>query len=218
LLRPSQYYGYGAYYRNSNRRLDNKINVFEGIHKNWYFIGINLITIAGQVTIIFFGGSALSAVPLSKVQWGISLVLGAISLVIGVAVRLIPDELVRTLLPVKLGRRFVPHVRAFGYGSSEWDEVRENIRRELAFHRKVRNSRVNRLGFKFLGGSATITDTWDGRISPSAHPSENPSLNDSGMRSRSNSAVRPAAAMAGIIAGSIAVWSPIGPTSSENGS
>ncbi|KAH8699198.1 putative calcium p-type ATPase NCA-3 [Talaromyces proteolyticus] len=82
----------------NNRRLDNKLNVFEGIHNNWYFLGINLITIVGQLLIISFGGSALSAVRLDGIQWAISLSLGAFSLIIGVLARLVPDDWIRSAL------------------------------------------------------------------------------------------------------------------------
>ncbi|OKL58510.1 hypothetical protein UA08_06274 [Talaromyces atroroseus] len=82
----------------NNRRLDNRLNIFEGIHENWYFLGINLITIVGQVLIIFFGGSALSAVRLDGTQWAISLFLGAFSLVVGALVRLVPDRWLAHLL------------------------------------------------------------------------------------------------------------------------
>lgn len=82
----------------SNRRLDNSLNIFEGILKNWYLIGINLLTITGQLLVIFFGGSALSAVRLDGTQWAISLGLGALSLVVGVVIRLIPDASIRSLL------------------------------------------------------------------------------------------------------------------------
>jgi P-type Ca2+ transporter type 2C len=53
---------------------------------------MNFITIAGQVIIIYFRGSALSTTGLSSAEWAISLGIGAISLPIAVIIRLIPDE------------------------------------------------------------------------------------------------------------------------------
>jgi hypothetical protein len=58
--------------RSNNRRLDNKFNIFEGISRNWFFIGVNIITICGQVIIVFVGSSALSTVRLDRTQWAIS--------------------------------------------------------------------------------------------------------------------------------------------------
>jgi P-type Ca2+ transporter type 2C len=39
----------------NNRRLDNKLNIFEGVHKNWFFIGINCVMVGGQILIVFVG-------------------------------------------------------------------------------------------------------------------------------------------------------------------
>jgi Ca2+-transporting ATPase len=84
--------------RSNNRRLDNKFNIFEGISRNWFFIGVNIITICGQVIIVFVGSSALSTVRLDRTQWAISVFLGAFSLPVAVLIRLIPDEFIRKLI------------------------------------------------------------------------------------------------------------------------
>jgi Ca2+-transporting ATPase len=75
------------------------LNVFEGICQNWFFIGINIVTICGQVIIVSVGSSALSTVRLDGKQWAISLALGATSLPVAVLIRLIPDDFIRKLLP-----------------------------------------------------------------------------------------------------------------------
>jgi Ca2+-transporting ATPase len=87
----------------NSRRLDNKLNIFEGLHRNWYFIFVNIVTAVGQVLIIFYGDGALSTVPLDRKQWAISLFLGALSLPIGVMIRLIPNSFVTMLLPQPSG-------------------------------------------------------------------------------------------------------------------
>lgn len=93
--------------------------MLEAIHRNCYFIGINLITIFGQVIIIFFGGSALSAVRLSGKQWVISLILGAISIPVGVFIRLIPDNLIRNLILSKREPGSAPQVKVSSDDGSE---------------------------------------------------------------------------------------------------
>jgi P-type Ca2+ transporter type 2C len=65
---------------NSDHRIDNKLNILEGITQNWIFRGINLSMIAGQVLIIMTGGRALQVVHLNSVQWGYSIVLGFLSI------------------------------------------------------------------------------------------------------------------------------------------
>jgi P-type Ca2+ transporter type 2C len=76
----------------NNRRLDNKFNIFEGVHRNKFFIVINCIMVGAQVAIVFVGGSAFSITPLNGIQWAICLVLALLSLPWAVAIRLVPDE------------------------------------------------------------------------------------------------------------------------------
>lgn len=92
----------------NNRRLDNNINIFEGITRNWFFIGINLIMIGGQVLIIFVGGAAFEIEPLNGKEWGLSIGLGAISLPWGVLIRKCPDEWVASCLPWFIRKRWAP--------------------------------------------------------------------------------------------------------------
>lgn len=76
------------------RRLDNKFNVFEGIHRNWFFIVINCIMIGLQVAIIFVGAGVFDIDPdgLDGPQWAISIVIAAFALPWGIVVRLFPDR------------------------------------------------------------------------------------------------------------------------------
>jgi len=75
----------------NNRRLDNKFNIFEGIHKNFWFQGINCIMVGGQIMIIFIGGRAFSITRLNGTQWAISLLTALPCLLWAVLVRLFPD-------------------------------------------------------------------------------------------------------------------------------
>ncbi|KAF9775444.1 hypothetical protein IL306_006452 [Fusarium sp. DS 682] len=76
------------------RRLDNKFNVFVGIHRNWFFILINCIMIGLQVGIIFVGDRVFDIDPngLDGVQWAISILVAAFSIPWGVLVRIFPEE------------------------------------------------------------------------------------------------------------------------------
>ena len=172
----------------SNRRLDNKFNVFEGISRNWFFIGINVITICGQVIIVFVGSSALSTVRLDSTQWGISLLLGALSLPIAMLIRFIPDDFIRSLCPNALNKNQAPPPRASGDDNIEWNNTINDIRNELTFYKHIHGGRFNAL-------KHTLQPTKSFRYSLA--------------RSRSNSALGPASVMAGIVAGSIVGWSPI---------
>lgn len=79
----------------NNRRLDNRFNVFEGIHRNLFFIVIPRIMTGGQTTIVPVGGEAFKVKPINGTQWAYAIVLGSISLPVGMIIRIIPDELVR---------------------------------------------------------------------------------------------------------------------------
>ncbi|GAB1316888.1 plasma membrane calcium [Madurella fahalii] len=89
----------------NNRRLDNRLNIFEGITRNYFFLVINLIMVGGQVLIIFVGGQAFSITPLDGKEWGLSIGLGAISVPWGVVIRKFPDEWAAAMVPnIKLPR------------------------------------------------------------------------------------------------------------------
>ncbi|KAK4244157.1 hypothetical protein C7999DRAFT_17556 [Corynascus novoguineensis] len=83
----------------NNRRLDNKLNIFEGITRNYFFIVINLIMIGGQVLIIFVGGEAFKITPLNGKEWGLSIGLGAISVPWGAFIRKFPDAWAEAMVP-----------------------------------------------------------------------------------------------------------------------
>jgi P-type Ca2+ transporter type 2C len=76
----------------SCRRIDNKLNILDGILQNWFFIATGLVMIGGQITIMMVGGRAFSIVRLSAVQWAYSLVLGVLCIPFGAVLRLIPLE------------------------------------------------------------------------------------------------------------------------------
>lgn len=97
----------------NNRRLDNKFNIFEGIQRNYFFIGINFIMVGGQILIVFFGGEAFKLVRLNPQEWGVSILLGFLSIPMGILIRCIPDAFayklvchLRKLIPHKLLRKF----------------------------------------------------------------------------------------------------------------
>jgi len=210
-----------------------RLNIFEGIHRNRWFIGIQLIIIAGQIMIIFVGGKAFSVTRIDGPQWGTSLVLGVLSLPVAVIIRLIPDEFIERLIPAFwLRRKRGPQVfvsdeeRRF-----EWNPALEEIRDQLSFLKTIRGGRLKQLKDKLAhpetllprsrsgsrgqedSGPATPNNGENGGASPPPATPESRSRNRA--RSRSNSAFGPATAMAGIIAGSVAGWSPIDRTSVE---
>ena len=219
----------------NNRRLDNRFNIFEGLFRNWFFIFIFFVMVAGQTIIIFVGGwGAFKAVPQSGRNWGIALILGVLSIPIGVVVRLVPDELAAKFVPriVKdwSARRNKVQVDDEENPGNFHDALYE-IRDDLAWIKKYKGGRLNSLKFTLQHpkeafmhsrspsrsrASSSLPRTPNNEMADDqrsgtspAHPTPESKQRHRGRRSRSNSAYA-ATAMAGIVAGSIAGgFSPI---------
>ena len=76
----------------NNRRLDNKFNIFEGAHRNPWFIGINCIMVGGQVMIVFVGGAAFGITRINGWQWAVCILCALPCLLWAVLLRLVPDR------------------------------------------------------------------------------------------------------------------------------
>lgn len=76
----------------NNRRLDNKLNIFEGMFRNYWFLGINCIMVGGQIMIVYVGGAAFGVTPLSGIQWAVCIICALGCLPWAVVLRLTPDR------------------------------------------------------------------------------------------------------------------------------
>ncbi|KAL8643309.1 MAG: hypothetical protein Q9228_000116 [Teloschistes exilis] len=218
----------------NNRRLDNKLNIFEGVQRNYFFIGIQFIIVAGQVMIVFVGGTAFSTTRQIGSQWAYSLILGLISIPVAMLLRLMPDEYMSRIIPHWFSRKATPELRISDTERQyEWNPALVEIKEELSFLKKLRGGRLNLLVYKLqhpretllprsrsASRTSSIPPTPGGEREGSSEygvggaapptPESRRSTSRRFGRSRSNSAFGPAAAMAGIVAGSVAGWSPIG--------
>lgn len=203
--------------------------------QNWYFIIINLAVSGAQVLIIFVGGTPFSISgtdpPQTGPQWACAIVLGVISIIVGAAIRLIPDELVSKCIPEILKRkRGIPGLMISDEERfNDYPEVLADVRDELAFLKKLKGGRLNNLKFAvqhprdFMAKTrspshsrsnsmrAPQTPTNEDSFSvPSPAPTPDSRKRSRSIRSRSNSALGAPTVMAGIIAGSVAAgWSPV---------
>ncbi|KAF2180264.1 hypothetical protein K469DRAFT_593230, partial [Zopfia rhizophila CBS 207.26] len=89
----------------SSRRLGNGLNIFEVIRRNTFFIRIDLIMMGAQVLIIFIGGRAFNVTRLNGPQLGISIVLGTLSLPMGILIQLIPGLYTAKVIPFTLWKQ-----------------------------------------------------------------------------------------------------------------
>lgn len=108
----------------------------------------------GQVLIIFVGGKAFNIASGGQtgIMWGTAILLGFLSIPIGVVIRLIPDSLCEKLVPESLKRR--AHSKGLEVTVSD-DEERfqhypapfSDVRDELAFLKRLKGGRINNLKF-----------------------------------------------------------------------
>ncbi|KAF4991900.1 hypothetical protein FDECE_13866 [Fusarium decemcellulare] len=141
----------------NSRRIDNRLNIFEGLHRNHLFMLMMAIMTGGQLIIIYVGGDAFVVTRLKGAQWAISVVLGFFSIPIGVLIRLFPDAWFQAVVDVlaKLWPKWLKLGRKKKKNSEEdGDETPTNpedydikaalfgIQDDLEFLRKVRGGRM----------------------------------------------------------------------------
>jgi Ca2+-transporting ATPase len=167
-------------------------------------------------------------------MWGYAIVLGFLSIPVGMIIRLIPDRLIERLVPDYLKRK--AHSKVPGL-TVQTDEERidfypsplTDIRDELAFLKRVKGGRLNNLRFAMKHPRETFlqksrspshsrehsransiniripqTPTREDSFSSHSHIQTPDKKRSRSMRSRSNSALGAATVMTGIVAGSIA--------------
>lgn len=185
----------------------------------------------GQVLIIFVGGAAFQIADDGQtgVMWAIAIVLGFISIPVGVIIRLIPDRLLLALVPEFLKQRAhnVPGLTVSDEEMDMYPEPLADVRDELNFLRRMKGGRLNNLKFAIQHPKETImqrsrspshsrsnsikapqTPIQEDTIgSPVATPDSR--RRSRSTRSRSNSALGAPTVMAGIVAAGVAAgWQP----------
>lgn len=103
----------------NNRRLDNKFNILEGVHRNYFFIAINILMVGLQVCIVYVGSRAFGIHPggLDGPQWAISIIVALMCWPWAILVRLFPDAWFASISKV-VGWPFLVAYRAMGRA---WD-------------------------------------------------------------------------------------------------
>jgi Ca2+-transporting ATPase len=186
--------------------------------------------------IIFIGGAAFSIKHQNAAQWAYAIVLGFISIPVGAVIRLIPDDLLLHLIPSYLKRRDKgPNVTVSNEEeSSKFLRPLVDVKEELSFLKRVKGGRLNNLKFamqdardqwlprsrsgsRSTSNSMPQTPSGESQREGSFPAQQQPDSYQRGSnRSRSNSALGATTVMAGIIAGSVAGWSPMERTYGDN--
>lgn len=73
-----------------NSREIEKINIFRGMFSSWIFLGVMVSTVGFQIIIIELLGAFASTVPLSWELWGLSVLIGFVSMPVAVVLKFIP--------------------------------------------------------------------------------------------------------------------------------
>jgi len=133
----------------NNRRLDNKFNIFEGITKNYFFIGINCIMVGGQIMIVFIGKAAFSITPLNGIQWAVCVVLAAFCLPWAILIRLVPDASVE--------RFWLGCVKVFGPSVNAVVKGAKSVGRAIPGRKKATKMAAD----EETSAETTPTSTWD---------------------------------------------------------
>jgi len=130
----------------NSRRLDNHLNIFQGITRNYYFIGITLLEIGIQVLICFVGGVAFQVAKMPGREWGISIALGFVSIPLGALIRCIPNgPCERLFKAVRLLPR--PDELPTKRPDTEWNSAIERVRDGLGTFSNVRGGRMRASSF-----------------------------------------------------------------------
>ncbi|EDO17614.1 hypothetical protein Kpol_1061p39 [Vanderwaltozyma polyspora DSM 70294] len=88
------------------RCTQNNLNFFQDLFRNYYFIAIMTLIGVLQILIMFYGGIAFSIERQTREMWIVAILCGMLSLPVGVIVRIIPDDVVRALIPASLFAKF----------------------------------------------------------------------------------------------------------------
>lgn len=81
------------------RKINDELNIFDGVFTNAMFVGVWLVIVAGQYFIVTFGGWAMKVHldGLTGIQWVICLALGATALIWNFVLKFIPESICPTL-------------------------------------------------------------------------------------------------------------------------
>lgn len=195
--------------------------------------------IGGQVMIILVGGEAFNIKGLTGEQWGYSIFFGFLSIPIGAIIRLIPDELIRKVIPTSLMKQQTRGPQVTVEDEEQhfyFPKPLSDVKEELTFLKRMKGGRINNLVFamqhpketfitRSRSGSRSRSNSipqtpTEGNAEDSLEAARTPESRKRGRynRSRSNSALGATTVMAGIIAGSVAGWSPIERNHGDNDS
>lgn len=127
------------------RELGRGLNIFKGLWRNYYFLSIFVIMVGGQALIVNVGGSAFQVTRIGGNLWAISIIIGLVSLPVGVLIRLVPtDPIERALIRLRLlpDPNELPKYTT-EEGDEKWAEPFDQLRDNLKVYSSIRGGRLS---------------------------------------------------------------------------
>ncbi|CAG8510265.1 12139_t:CDS:10 [Ambispora leptoticha] len=119
------------------RIIDDHLNVFKNIFNNHVFLIVQFVVITGQFLIVEFGGVAFGTTPLTWYQWLATVMIGSLSLPVGVIIRLFPNTCVPDRILNEERKPLVTH------SEMRWDAAIHDVRNQLKVFGALRKVRRN---------------------------------------------------------------------------
>ncbi|KAF9280987.1 hypothetical protein BGZ88_011883 [Linnemannia elongata] len=132
------------------RRIDDTINVFKNLLNNKIFIIVQFIVLAGQILIVQLGGQAFKTVPLTGQQWLLTVLIGSLSLPVGLFLRLLPAKVIPDAVMPQVPEEHQPLVSA---ARMRWEGASKQVIMQGKFFEAIHKKRNAHA--KQQGGNAT---------------------------------------------------------------
>ncbi|KAG0300798.1 hypothetical protein BGZ98_008860, partial [Dissophora globulifera] len=120
------------------RRIDDSFNIFKNLQNNKVFVLVQAIVIGGQFIIVQFGGRAFKTVPLTGNQWLATILIGSLSLPVGVILRLLPSYFIPESVISHASEERQPLVST---GKLRWEGASNQIMSQSNFFDAIRKGK-----------------------------------------------------------------------------
>ncbi|KAF9926934.1 hypothetical protein BGZ67_007824 [Mortierella alpina] len=118
------------------RRIDDSLNIFKNLLRNKIFLMVQVFVVLGQFAIVQYGGRAFKTVPLTRTQWILTVLIGSLSLPMGLCLRLLPITMI-----YKVSEEHQPLVSS---ARMRWEGATMQVRLQGHFFDAIRKKKAGR--------------------------------------------------------------------------
>ncbi|KAF9323845.1 hypothetical protein BG006_001105 [Podila minutissima] len=123
------------------RRIDDSFNIFKNLHNNKIFILVQFIVLGCQFVIVQYGGQAFKTVPLTGQQWLVTMLIGSLSLPVGLFLRLLPSSLIPESVISHKSEERQPLVSP---ARMRWEGATSQVANQSHFFEAIRKKKAHR--------------------------------------------------------------------------